>query len=297
MPYLADWTPTDPIQILIYGKSKIGKTWGAYTFPRPVVMDFDHGAATARNPEFVKRYGLRNIFFEEFREKNLVKGVPQMYNAYDDACRFFDEWMKPSGKWSGSDGKVYNVGRDQFDTWVIDSGTTLSEFAQYKAVIVMGKMKLSKTHEESLKMGLIVPKIQDYGSERSLVEQFVDMVKSSGKNVVLICHEKEILNDAGIITDIVPLLTGKSVENIPLKFDEVYNLRSKKQGTEIIRYLQTEADGVRKVGSRYGIPNESQWDWDSVYKALSGIKSKQRAQADLAKTTNLVEKKDANHPA
>lgn len=285
MPYLSDWTPSDPVQVLVYGKSKVGKTWGAYTFPRPVVMDFDHGAATARNPEFVKKYGLRHIFFEEFKERQLVKGIPQTYNAYDDACRFFDEWMKPSGKWIGSDGKTYPVGRDQFDTWIIDSGTTLSEFAQYKAVIVMGKMKLSKSHEEALKTGLLVPKIQDYGSERSLVEQFVDMVKGSGKNVVLICHEKEVTNDNGIVTDIVPLLTGKSAENIPLKFDEVYNLRVKKQGLNTVRYLQTSADSVRKVGSRYGIPDESPWDWDSVYKALTDIKEQQRKQAEQAKQT------------
>lgn len=284
MPYLKDWEPTDPIQVLVYGKSKVGKTWGAYTFPRPVVMDFDKGAATARNPEFVKQYGLRDIFFEVFTEKNLIKGIPQMHNAFDDGCKFFDEWMKPKGRWSGSDGRMYDVGRDMFDTWIIDSGTTLSEVAQYKAVYVMGKMKLSKTHEQGLSAGLLVPKIQDYSSERSLVEQFVDMVKSSGKNVVLICHEKEITDsDSGNVIEIVPLLTGKSAETVPLKFDEVYNLRVKKKGMDTVRYLQTEQDALRKVGSRYGLPNESAWNWDSIFSTLKSIKDKQRQQASQAK--------------
>ncbi len=274
MPYLNEWQPSDPVQILVYGQSKVGKTWGAYTFPRPVVMDFDRGAATARNPDFVKKYGLRRIFFENFAEMNMKKGVPVSHNAFDDACRFFDEWMKPKGKW-----KTYDTGRDQFDTWVIDSGTTLSELAQYKAVVVLGQMKLSKSHEESMKHGVLVPKIQDYGSERSLVEQFVDMVKTSGKHVVLICHEKEQTDDSGSITGIVPLLTGKSAETVPLKFDEVYNLRVKKKGTETVRTLQTMADGLRKVGTRYGVPNDAEWSWDSIQSTLTAIKTAQREQS------------------
>lgn len=279
MPLIQDWQPSDPVQILVYGKAKTGKSWGALTFPRPVVFDFDRGVATARNPDFVAKHGQRWIFYETFAEKNMKRGVPLSANAFDDACRYFDEWMKPKGKWvSPSDGKTYEVGRDQFDTLIIDSGTTLSELAQYKAVIVLGGMKLSKTHEQAMSSGLLIPRIQDYGSERSLVEQFTDMIKDSGKNVVMICHEKEMVNEAGSVTDIVPLLTGKSSEVIPLKFDEVYNLRIKKQGSEVVRYLQTQPDGIRKVGTRYGMPDGSLWNWDTVQAALQSIKAKQRGE-------------------
>jgi hypothetical protein len=178
MPRLSEWKPTDAVQVLVFGKSKAGKSWFAYTFPRVVSFDFDNGVATARNPEFVKRFGLRDVFYEQFAEAKMQKGVASAHNAFDDACRYFDEWMKPSGKWKG-----YDTGRDLFDTFVIDSGTTLSEFALNKAVIVLGAMGLSKSHKEGLGAGLVVPKLQDYGAERSLVEQFVDMVRSSGKEL------------------------------------------------------------------------------------------------------------------
>lgn len=275
MPWLSDWKPEDPVQVMIYGQAKTGKTWGALTFPRPVVMDFDRGISTARNPEFVKRYGLRDIFYETFSETQLDKktGVPIEATGFDEACRFFDEWMKPSGNWKGK-----ATGASLFDTWIIDSGTTLSEYAMHKAVVVMGKMKLSETHEKGRLHGLIVPRIQDYGSERSLVEQFVDMVKSSGKHVVFICHEKEVTNSNGQTTGIVPLLTGKSAEAIPLKFDEVYNLRIVLKGPDRLRLLQTQPDGLKKVGSRYGIPDDSQWSWESVYGKLSEIKRLQQQQ-------------------
>jgi hypothetical protein len=272
---------------MVYGAAKTGKTAGALTFPRPVVLDFDRGVATARSEWFVKTYGLRWVFYETFVEKDMNKGVPKTANAFDDACKFFDEWMKPSGRWTSPvNGKRYEVGRDQFDTFVIDSGTTLSEHAQYKAIIVLGSFSkpLSFTHKEALSLGVIIPKIQDFGSERSLVEQFIDMVRDSGKNVVLICHEKEVISEAGTQTGIVPLLTGKSSETVPLKFDEVYNLRIKKVGLETTRYLQTEPDGVRKVGSRYGIPDESAWNYDTIQTALKKIKAAQASQVVTSDT-------------
>lgn len=279
MPKLSEWTPTDPVQILVYGKSKTGKTWGALTFPRPVFFDFDGGVSTGRNPEFVKKYGLRDVFYETFTEQKVSRGVVMQHNAFDDACRYFDEWMKPAGKWTDRrTGQVYEVGKNMFDTFVVDSATILSEISQNKAVIITGQMKLSHSHEQGVKLGLVVPKIQDYGAERSLVEQFVDMVAGSGKNLVIICHEKEVTDDSGNVTSIVPLLTGKSAERIPLKFDEVYNLRAYRKGPEVVRTLLTQADGIRKVGSRYGIPDDSTWDWDTISGHLQKIKDEQRAQ-------------------
>lgn len=271
MPLITEWQPSDPVQILVYGAAKTGKTAGALTAPRPVVFDFDRGASTARNDWFVSKYGLRWVFYENFIEKKQEKGVVLAHNAFDDACRYFDEWMKPKGKW-----KDYEVGVNQFDTFVIDSGTTLSEIAMNKAAIILGKMGLSKSHDQAQLHGVLVPKIQDYGSERSLVEQFIDMVRGSGKNVILICHEKEILSDSGALQGVVPLLTGKSAESVPLKFDEVYNLRVKKEGPNVVRYLQTQADGIRKVGSRYGMPDGCIWEWDTVSKTLEKIKNQQR---------------------
>jgi hypothetical protein len=277
MPWAMEWQPGKVIQVLVFGKAKVGKTFGAYTFPRPVVMDFDRGVAVASNPDFLKKYGRREIFFENFIEKNVTKaGIPLTHNAFDDSCRFFDEWMKPQGNWKGT-----KVGRDMFDTWILDSGTTMSESAMNKAIILHGSMNLSKTHKIATEQGIIIPKIQDYGSERSLVEQFADMLLESGKHVVFLCHEKEVVDEGGAVLSIEPLLTGKSSEVVPLKFDEVYNLRIKRQGTEFVRYLQTKADGIRKVGSRYGIPNETSWDYGALVQALN----KNKQERDALKAT------------
>lgn len=267
MPNTRDWQVGNLVQILVYGRSKIGKTFGAYSFPRPVVMDFDRGVATASNPDFVKQYGMRDIEYEQFTEKQVsALGVPLGHNAFDDACRFFDKMMKPD-----------KIGT--FDTWIIDSGTTLSEAALVKTIVLLGgktgfKGVKSETHSDALAFGLVVPRIQDYGAERSLVEQFVTMILSSGKHVVFICHEKEKTDSSGNVIAVEPLLTGKGSEAVALMFDEVYRL--KMFGTK--RTLQTQSDAIVKAGSRYGVPNGIEWGWDSLSQEFTKLREAKQAE-------------------
>lgn len=263
MPSLKDWVPGDVFQCLVVSPFKGGKTWGAGTFPRPNFMDFDRGIDTLRNPAWVSKYGMRDIQYEQFREKNVnAQGVITSHNAFDDACRYFDKCMK-AGE------------RDKFDSWVIDSGSSLSDFAANKAMFLMGADAVGQksfTHKQALLTGLVVPKQQDYAAERSMVEQFIDMILSSGKHVAFLCHEKVLTDDQGNMKSIVPLLTGKSQEVVPSKFSEVYHLILKRKGLEISRELQTQPDMIRRCGSRIGIPNGIPWEWDAIQAELKKIR-------------------------
>ena len=265
MPNLQDFVNTDILKVLVYGRSGSGKTFGAGTFPRPIFMDFDKGIATLRNPIFVAKYGLRPIEYEQFTEKSVTKGgVVSKHNAFDDAFLYYEKMMKPD--------KV-----DTFDTWVIDTATSLSAIALNKALIFMGQNKLSQTHQTAMTQGVVVPKLQDYGAERSLIEQFVEMVLGSGKHVVLLCHEKELYVDDKVV-GIIPLLTGKGVEAICSLFDEVYNLQPQRQGTEIKRALVTEQIGRNMAKSRLGILNGTEWNWPTLKAELDKISAAQRLQ-------------------
>lgn len=265
MPNTKDWKPGAKLDILVIAAYKTGKTFGALSFPRPNVIDFDGGMAVANHPEFIKKYGKKSIEYQTFFEKDLdSRGIVKSHNAIDDACRYFDMWMKP-GK------------REQFDTWVIDSGTSLSKFASNKAIVYLSpdsKTSLgitSNTHKHALASGIIVPKKQDYGAERSIVEQFIQMVKTTDKHCVVLCHEMERTNDEGQLTAVLPLLTGKSQQVVPTMFDEVYFLRIRPKGPDWERYLQTESDGIRKCGSRLGLPNATAWDFETIQKALATV--------------------------
>lgn len=267
---LSEYNPHGAIQALIFGRFKTGKTWGAGTFPRPVFMSFDPGGInTLFNPEFVRQHGFRgDIEFEFFTDKNKDnRGIVRSANAFDDACKYYDRMMAKD--------RV-----NTFDTFVIDSGTTLSEAAMNKAVVLLGGPQLamtSKTHTQAINTGLLHPKMQDYGAERSMVEQFVDMVKGSGKNVLFLCHEKEITDDDGNVRSVVPLLTGKSVESIPLKFDEVWNLQVRKKGPVTERVLVTTQTPILKVGSRLGIPDGTPFEYSAINKVLTSITEERTA--------------------
>lgn len=265
MPNLKDFQNTATLRILVYGRSGSGKTFGAGTFPRPVFLDFDKGIATLRNPDFVTKYGTPDIIYEQFTEKHTAKGgVVSKHNAFDDATLFYEAMMKAD--------KV-----DTFDTWVIDTATSLSEIALNKALIFMGQNKLSQTHQTAMIQGVVVPKLQDYGAERSLIEQFVAMVLGSGKHVVLLCHEKELYEGDSVVGR-VPLLTGKGVEAICAQFDEVYNLQPVRRGQDIVRSLVTEQVGRNMAKSRLGIPTGTEWNWPAIKAKLDQISAAQRLQ-------------------
>jgi len=281
------WQPGDAMRILPWGKIKSGKTYGAGTWPRPCFLDFDRGIATLASPDFTRVHGLRNIIYEQFGETGYNdRGIVKTHNAYDDACRFFDEMMKPA-----------NVSR--FDTWVIDSGTTLFKSAENKGVILMGTKEYgerSKSHKLGLSHGMLIPAIQDYQAERSLGEQFVDMVLSTTKHVILICHEREQYDKGGALLAITPMLVGQSAETVPLKFDEVYNIQAQKGETHYnkethvvtqdwVRLIQTTPDGLRAVGSRNGVPDGTAWNYEAISKAFLAAheeRVKQQAALDSA---------------
>lgn len=268
MPSTADLIIADDIKALVFGEYKSGKTWGALTFPRPNVIDFDHGIKTLLNPEFVKQYGVKQVqYFQPIRNLD-SKGVPKDYNAFDAACKYFDDWMV-AGK------------REQFDTWVIDSVTTLIDAGTDKAIMLLGSNTFkgagSQTYKEAQQTGLVVPKLQDYGAERSMTEQFVRMLLDSGKHVVVICHERVKTDSQGTVEGIGPLLTGKSQQDIPIMFDEVYRLVTKPVGLETKRLLQTTPVGHVKVGSRLGVPTDTEWNYESLSKIMAAIRADQRA--------------------
>ena len=268
------------VQAVVYAPAKVGKTFGAGTFPRPNWIDFDKGISTLAGPDFIRKYGWKpELLYGQFHEGAMTpRGVVTQATAFDQACAYFDEWMKP-GK------------RDQFDTWVIDTGTFLAEAAMNKALVLLSPKGgfqgiKSNTLEQGVQHGLVVPKLQDYGSERSMVEQFITMVKASGKHVLFLCHEKEIRDKEGNVTKIVPLLTGQSVDVINAMFDDVWRLERKFSVVGGKRVMNTVlciaspkalGDGGFMAGSRLGVPDGTAWEWDAISKALAALRAERTA--------------------
>jgi hypothetical protein len=268
---LSDYKRGSKIKALVFGRHKSGKTTGAATFPRSILIECDpDGFVPLTKPELEAKYGFsKNVvdykqFFE--RDRN-SRGVVATHNAYDDVCRYFDEWTAA--------GKI-----DQWDTLILDSATTLSEFARNKGIILLGGTSMSPkplsfTQKNALNTGMVLPKLQDFGAERSLVEQFIDMVLALDKNVLILCHEKEIWEGDPPderLTAVTPLFTGQSAERVPLKFSEVWYLGKRRVGTEWRRVLQTESDGLHNCSTGLGVANETPFEYQAIINSIGGNK-------------------------
>jgi len=216
------------------------------------------------------------VEYGDFYEKAYTtQGVASQHNAFDDACRYFDAWMKK---------------KDEFDTWVIDSGTALTTVARNKSVILLnGGIQgiKSGTQSQALSTGLVYMKKQDYGAERSLVEQFIRMVRDSGKHVVVICHTgNERDETSGQITSTHPLLTGASRQVVPSMFDEVWKLNIE-PGAKARRVLQTHSTPVLKTKTRLGIPDGTEWSYPAIIAALNNMAQAQKAHKPTEQLTLL----------
>ena len=277
MPTLDTLALDGKFRAFIFGYYKSGKTAGALTMPRPNVLDFDSGVVVGLAGWHREKFGVdpKSILFEQFGSETVTKeGVPKTYNVVDNAARYFDACMSSKTvMWKSSDGKEYPVNVDMFDTWVIDSATTLGEAAFNKGMILLGNKDftggkvLSHTHANAVKMGMVVKKVQDYGAERSILEQFIDMILKSGKHVIVLGHAKDEYEGEGDdakVVGIVPMLTGQSVQRVPLKFNEVYWCEMRKEGLNTEAYLFTSADSKIKRGSRLGLSDKTPWNWPSV---------------------------------
>lgn len=240
------------IQAIIMSPPGKGKTSLAATFPRPLFWDFDGKVEVARNPRFLRKYGVRSIIYEKFPEP-AVADPKKMPTAYAKACLFFDEWTAP--------GKI-----NQWDTAVIDSGTTLSIVARCQALMILGKLQRSKTLEKAQLHGMEAMEQSDWGAERSLVEKFVKQLLDTGKNVLLLVHEKEVVKNG--VTEIMPLFTGDSKTVIPAMFKDVWQLRPTIQNNQPAIKLVASPIGNVQVRSELGLDEVIDPDYEKIISRL-----------------------------
>lgn len=278
MPNTRDMKVDDPIiQAVLMGPPGVGKSWVTYTFPEKVaVFDFDGKVGVARNPEFVRKYGLRDIEYETLAEKRRYLGIASQHNAYDDACRFFDKCMAPGM-------------RDAINTFVIDSGTSLMEASRNKAIIVLGGAPAgnkTKTFEDAMKTGFVALQGKDQGGERSLTEQFIRMVKDAGKNLIVNVHQYETYDDNGNLISVIPLFTGQSRQIIPAMFKDVWHLKVVGAGSTMKRVLTAEYNGIFQARSELGIGTIDNPDYNTI---IARIRAKQAEAIQAASSQSGVQ--------
>lgn len=249
--------PAESVTSLIFGPSKSGKTdFSGSAGERSIYLDVGRGAETFHSQSYIQRRGPYKGFYFPIGEKgggtNYI--VPTKAQAYDQVCDIIDESIK----------KI----PEKFDTFILDELTAFSRFALNKGIEINGGTGKSQAKATSDKWDMIVPGVQDYGAEMSLVKQFlagtIDICKANNKHLIVLAHERYLYDvivdtksgkktETDTIKKILPSFTGrKDVDAIPNLFDCVLHTEVVRSGENLIYRIRTMGDETLVAGTRYG---------------------------------------------
>lgn len=245
--------PTDSqIRLGIQGYPKLGKTWGALTFPNPIVLNLDRGLGA--------HVGRTDVIDVPMYNPSFVDGIVK---------RDTNPLAPPNRKdavqvWLAKEASKLTTAQ----TLIIDSNTQLQNafVAQYNL------------HPRVTKQG----KVDDFGlwaEKVSYYNEICEQLKLLRCNVIFIVHETQARDDSGDLTNGVrPLLTGqfgdqigghftdwfraiaigKPTDATKAKFKSDYSLtdsdveewiKSTPEVCKTIYLWQTTSDSIAKCGS------------------------------------------------
>lgn len=173
--------PDESITALFYGPAGAGKTEAAGSAgERSLYIDVGKSAATFHGTGFKARKGSYKGIYVPVSEDLSKSFVPNKATAFDQVCNVIDEALQ----------KI----PEKFDTIIIDEMTRFRTFALYKGIEVNQFEGRSKTKEKASQFDVVIPGVQDFSAEMSLIEQFcngyTDICKRQGKHLIVIAHER-----------------------------------------------------------------------------------------------------------
>ena len=203
-------------RILIYSKEGAGKTHLAGTFPKPLILDFDGGAAT------FKKVCPDGVIFS-IDKKDIASGK---IKPYEDVSKLLSEASQRKGRFA--------AGKDWADikTIVIDGWTALASALMYEMIAEPGE---DVDMVEKMQM-------QQWGELKTKQESLMGKLKGLPMLVVITCwmEFRQTRSDTGVSTDVrqqtkdkqaddnmfvpIPNVPGSYRDSIRYECSEVYYL-------------------------------------------------------------------------
>jgi len=247
---LSDKPSGESITLFLYGKSGSGKTRLAGTLgDRTLYISCGEGEETLKSVDFKKYHKSNPILYDPHEELNST-GLPDNATALDAICTYIDRALLEFGS--------------EFDHIVIDDLTFLRKFAMFKALDVNQSLGKSKTKKDVLeRFDVILPAVQDFGTEMSIIEWFLStyviIAKQAKKNFIVLGHERlfydkpKTIGEAAGVRKIGIAATGQSFpDTIPLLFDEVWHAEVIGGGETAVYRVRTQGDEIITAKSRHG---------------------------------------------
>lgn len=196
------------IRLGLMGASGTGKTWGALTFPNPVVIDIDGNLLAHK-----KREDLQVLPFNDYEWiKSWYKYGGEIVYPVRDAL---EKWLKDTAP---------KLEKDQ--TLILDSWTTLQTEFDKQTV-----MEPSRTKDGSIDEYAFWERKADYS------ERILSCLKTLKCHVVVTFHEQEPRADFNnkLLSKVEPLMQGRFVKKIGLFFTDFFQT-----------FVTTEVDAATK---------------------------------------------------
>jgi len=244
---LSNITLTESVTLLNYAAPGNGKTHLAGSAgSRNLIFTDLNGMVTLKNPVFLSQFPGCDPWVEEIpRDMDLASA-----KAYDYMADRINYWFENH--------------MDKFDVVTIDDADQLRAASLVRAVATNKAEGKSETGTKIGKYKIIMPAIQDFGTEMGYVEGFIANLishcKIYNKHLIVNAHEKIIYNKDGgpnkepTVKKIVPDFTGKaSPEAILDYFDLVFRItRVGKHPSATLRY-QCHPDEMHAAKDRYSV--------------------------------------------
>ena len=243
---LSEYTKQSPrgTMMMVYGGAGRGKTfWSAGAGDDWVFMTDKNGIITLESPLFKKSVGTNPFIIEIKPDESPTKPT-----LFDSIRNQIDMLLAPAT-------------RDSFKGIIIDDINTTRIGARHKAIElngISGRSKTSVNAQSGKFKDILIPGIQDFGTEMGLVESFLrqltDGLRDEGKHLIVCAHERIYRKEgSNTITAVKPLFTGTDTPDaMPGIFDLVWYIRTVGSGSNVKREFVTDDEGGVMAKSRWG---------------------------------------------
>lgn len=183
--------------LLLVGEPKTGKTSVASAFPRPYILDFDRnlGSVTERFP---------NLSF-----------------SYDNPYESDDgKEIEPKDVWEENINKRLKVAvaDPNIDTIILDSLSTMCD------CLMNHIFKLVQRQEGKT---IDIPRIQDYGTFRTLMIRLIAYLRKTDKNIIFTSHQKIDKDELTGVINYRLNIPGQLADNFGGFFSDVWATTAK----------------------------------------------------------------------
>lgn len=234
----------EAVSVLVYGSAKTGKTFFAGTAgERMLFISNGDGHSTLQSKCFKDRFKT-DPFIEIVPVDDMAKGAV--------AFRKVAELIEA------------NLTNPDIDTIVVDDASRQIQASTLLALEINQKLNKSTTLANTKNFDLLLPVVQDFGTEIENTLQsyswFISECKHNKKHFILLAHERNIfkkgknIGDQPELVKTVPYFTGadKNPDRIPGLFDWVLHSESTGAGERTRYKVRTEGDENLIAGCRDG---------------------------------------------